>query len=94
MAAGCALNHGGDSRNYCLASWALAYQLRGDLQLGAELAYQGPDTYGMPAALSAEGGVHYDLNKTFHLLAYVGPGLRDLADLERYAWYASILFTF
>ena len=91
---GCALNHGGDSRNYCLASWALAYQLRPDLQLGAELVYQSPDTYGMPSALSAGAGARYDFNKTYHLLAYAGPGLRDPADTDRYSWYVSILFTF
>jgi hypothetical protein len=37
---GCALNHGGDSRNYCTVSWAMAYQVRADLQLGGELVYQ------------------------------------------------------
>jgi hypothetical protein len=91
---GCAINHGGDSRNYCLASWALAYQLRPDLQLGAELVYQSPDTYGMPSALSAGAGVRYDFNNIYHLLAYAGPGLRDPGAAERYSWYASILFTF
>jgi hypothetical protein len=91
---GCALNHGGDSRNYCLASWALAYQLRPNLQVGAELVYQSADTYGMPSALGAGAGIRYDLSKTYHLLAYAGPGLRDPADTDRYSWYASILFTF
>lgn len=91
---GCALNHGGDSRNYCLASWALAYQLRPELQLGAELVYQSPDTYGLPSTFSAGAGVRYDFNPTYHLLAYAGPGLRDRAETARYSWYLSILFTF
>jgi hypothetical protein len=92
--AGCALNHGGDSRNYCLASWALAYQLRPNLQLGAELVYQSPDTYGMPSTFSTGAGVRYDLNNTYHLLAYAGSGLRNAAATDRYSWYVSILFTF
>ena len=91
---GCALNRGGDARNYCLASWALAYQLRSNLQLGAELVYQSPDTRDTPASFSAGAGVRYDLNKTLHLLAYAGPGLAHAAQTDRYAWYASILFTF
>jgi hypothetical protein len=91
---GCAVNHGGDSRNYCLASWALAYQVLPDLQVGAELVYQSPDTRGVPSTLSSGAGVRYDLDKTYHLLAYAGPGLTHAGEAERYSWYASILFTF
>jgi hypothetical protein len=91
---GCAINHGGDSRNYCLASWALAYQVLPDLQLGAELVYQSPDARGESTAFSTGAGVRYDLGKTYHLLAYAGPGLSNPGETGRYSWYASILFTF
>ncbi len=91
---GCAINHGGDSRNYCTVSWALAYQLREQLQLGAELVYQGADTEGLPAAVIAGAGMRYDLGKTWHLLAYAGPDLRHSGDIDRYTWYASVLITF
>jgi Putative MetA-pathway of phenol degradation len=91
---GCAINHGGNSRNYCLASWALAYQVLPDLQLGAELVYQSPDTRGESGSFSTGAGVRYDLGKTYHLLAYAGPGLSNPGATDRYSWYASILFTF
>jgi Putative MetA-pathway of phenol degradation len=91
---GCAINHGADSRNYCLASWALAFQLLPDLQIGAELVYQTPDTHGAPTTFSTGAGVRYDLGSTCHLMAYAGPGLANPAESDRYAWYAAILFTF
>jgi len=91
---GCALNHGGDSRSYCTVSWAMAYQLRPDLQLGGELVYQGADTQGLAAALSTGAGLRYDLSPRFHLLAYASADLRESGDTERYSWYASLLITF
>jgi Putative MetA-pathway of phenol degradation len=91
---GCALNNGGSSRDYCTGSWALAYQVLPQLQLGAELVYQSPDTRGAASTFSTGAGVRYDLDKTYHLMAYAGPGLANAGETDRYSWYAAILFTF
>ncbi len=91
---GCALNNGGGSRDYCTGSWALAFQVLRQLQLGAELVYQSPDSHGGAATFSTGAGLRYDLDETFHLMAYAGPGLANAGETDRYSWYAAILFTF
>lgn len=92
--AGCALNHGRESRNFCLAGWALAHQFTPQLQLGAELVHQGADTRDARAFTRIGFGLHYDLNENYHLLMSAGPGLEHTAETGRYAWYAALLLTY
>ena len=91
---GCAWNRGGDSKDYCLAGWALTRQLLPMLQLGIELAHQTADTRGGRASTSAGAGIKIDLDDHLHLLAYLGPGLQNVAPNARYRWYSSLLITF
>ena len=91
---GCELNRGGDSKDFCLAGWALTRQVLSNLQIGAELVHQTPDTQGGHAPTTLGGGLRYDLNERYHLLAYAGPGMQNVAETGRYSWYASFLFTF
>ena len=91
---GCVINRGGDSRDYCLAGWALTRQVIPNLQLGAEIVHQTPDSRDGRASTGVGAGMLYDVNKNYHLLAYAGPGLQNAAVTGRYSWYASILLTF
>jgi len=91
---GCVLNNGGDSRNFCLAGWALTRQVLPSLQLGAEILHQTADTKGGHASTALGAGLKYDITDNYHFLAYLGPGLENTAETGRYNWYASILFTF
>lgn len=91
---GCALNRGGDSRDYCMFGWALARQVRPDLQLGAELVHATPDARGGRAATRAGAGLRYDLDDHYHLLAAAGPGLGNAAASARVSWYVALLLTF
>jgi hypothetical protein len=90
---GCVLSHGGDSRSFCLAGWALARQLNKSLQIGAELVHSTPDVHGGHASTGVGAGVRYDFTDNYHLMAYVGPGLQHAADTGQYKWYAAILLT-
>jgi len=91
---GCVIGRSGDSQNYCLAGWALTRAVARNLNLGAEIVHQTPDTRGGHASTGVGAGLLYDLNDSFHLLAYAGPGLQNAAETGRYSWYASILWTF
>jgi hypothetical protein len=91
---GCEINRGGGSQDFCQAGWALARQVLPDLQLGAEIVTQTADRKGGRATTGIGFGLRYDLTENYHLLAYAGPGLSNGADTQRYAWYASVLFTF
>ncbi|HEX3652616.1 MAG TPA: transporter [Rhizomicrobium sp.] len=91
---GCVLNRGGDSRNFCLAGWALTYQLLPNLQLGGEVFHQTADTVGGRASTIVGAGVKYDLSDHYHLLGYFGPTVKNAAETDRYTWYVSALFTF
>jgi hypothetical protein len=91
---GCVIGRSGDSRDFCLAGWALTRAVARNLKLGAEVVHQTPDTRGGRASTGLGAGLIYDLNDNFHLLAYAGPGLQNAAETGRYSWYASILWTF
>jgi hypothetical protein len=91
---GCAINQGGDSQNYCLMGGVIARQIAPELQVGLELFHQTPDTQGGEATTSVGAGFRYDLNEHFHLLGYLGRGIQNADETDRYNWYASILFTF
>jgi hypothetical protein len=72
----------------------LAYQILPKLQIGIELFHQTADASGTPATSSLGLGVKYDLNDTFHLLAYVRRGIQDTDQTDQLSWYTSVLFTF
>jgi hypothetical protein len=91
---GCQLQHGDDSKNFCMAGWALTRQVLPDLQLGVELVHQTADTKGGRASTGIGAGFRYDLGGHSHLLGYYGPGLQATATNPRYTWYASMLLTF
>ena len=91
---GCVLNHGDDSRNFCLVGWAMTYQVLPNLQLGGEVFHQTADTVGGRASTVVGAGVKYDLSDNYHLLGYIGPTVQNAAETDRYTWYGSVLFTF
>jgi hypothetical protein len=91
---GCALNHGGDSKNYCLAGWALTRQVTDHLQLGGELFHQSADAKGELASTILGLGATYDINDNLHILGYAGAGLENAAETGRGTAYTSFLFTF
>jgi hypothetical protein len=92
--AGCEIIHGHESKNFCIAGWVVTHQLRPNLQLGAEVATQTADTKNGKSSTRLGAGLRYDLNDHYHLLAYAGPGLQNVAQTGRYTWYASVLWTF
>ena len=92
--AGCVINNGGDSKTFCLAGWALTRQVLPNLQLGAEIVHQTADTKGGSSFSRFGAGLRYDIDDKYHVLAYVGPGLENVAETGRYAWYTSFLLTF
>ena len=91
---GCALNHGGTSRDYCFAGWVLARQVLPHLQVGAELFYQTADASDARDKTVAGAGARYDVNEQFHLLAYGSAGVQNADSEHQYSWYAAMLFTF
>lgn len=92
--AGCELNRGGGSRNFCETGFAVTNQIRKDLQLGVEIFHQTADTIGGQDTTSVGTGIRYDLNEHFHLLGYIGRGIQNASDTDRLNWYSSVLFTF
>jgi hypothetical protein len=91
---GCEINRGDGAQDFCLAGWALTRQILPKLRLGAELVHQTASSKGGRATTGIGVGLAYDLNDTYHLLAYAGPGLQNAAETDRYSWYVSVLFTF
>jgi Putative MetA-pathway of phenol degradation len=91
---GCEINHGDDAKDFCLLGWALTRQITPHLQLGAEIVSQSADTKEGRATTQIGAGMRYDLNENLHVLAYAGPGLQNIAETQRYAWYTSLLLTF
>jgi len=91
---GCEINHGGESKNFCVAGWVVTRQVLPQLQLGAEVVHQTADTRGGSSSTRVGAGLRYDLNDNYHLLAYAGPGLQNISDTGRYTWYASFLWSF
>lgn len=91
---GCAINRGGDARDYCLAGWALTRQVLPNLQLGGEVFRETPDTKGGAASTVFGLGATYDVNETFHLLGYANTGLQNTDETGEASWYAAVLFTF
>jgi hypothetical protein len=91
---GCALNNGGDSRDYCLMGWVLTREFTPVLHIGAEIYHQTADTRGRRATTGIDVGGTYDLSDNYHLMATFGPGIQNAAETNRYSWYTAVLFTF
>lgn len=91
---GCVLNRTRDTQNYCFAGWALTREVLEGLRLGVELYHQGADEKGGRVSTDLGGGVTYDINEHYHLLAYAGPGLENAAETGRQDFYTAVLFTF
>jgi hypothetical protein len=91
---GCAINRGDDAQDYCLAGWAVAYDVTGNFNLGAEVFHQTADVKAGKATTTLGLGGAYDVNETVHLLGYLGADPDHLGDTEHTAWYTSLLFTF
>ncbi len=91
---GCEINRGGDSQDFCLMGAVLTRQIVPNLQVGLELFHQTSDTHGGEATTSVGAGVRYDLDDHYHLLGYVGRGIQNADQTDRFNWYTSVLFTF
>jgi hypothetical protein len=91
---GCEINQGGISQNFCLMGAVVTRQIVANLQAGLELFHQTADTRGGQATSSVGAGVKYDVNNNFHLLGYLGRGIQNADETDRYNWYTAILFTF
>ena len=91
---GCEYNRSWNSRNFCLTGMVLTRQVTDTLQLGVEVFHQTPDAPGGVATTSLGLGARYDLNDTFHLLGYVGRGIQNADETDRFNWYTSVLVTF
>ena len=90
---GCVITDRG-SRDFCLTGGVVTYQLRPDLRVGPEIAYQSGDRQGTPASTSIGMGAVYDINDTYHLLAYMNRGVRNTDATDQLSWYTAVLFTF
>jgi len=91
---GCAINRGGDSQDYCLAGWAVTFDVTPRLNLGGEIFHQSADTEGGESTTTLGVGGTFDLNETLHLLGYLGTAPDHFAEADHTGWYASVLLTF
>lgn len=91
---GCEYNRSWNSQNFCLAGAVLTRQVTDTLQLGFEVFHQTASVPGGLATTSLGVGARYDLNDNFHLLGYVGRGIQNADETDRFNWYTSVLFTF
>jgi hypothetical protein len=82
------------AQDFCLSGGVVTYQVLPKLQLGVELFHQTADHIGTPATSSIGIGARYDINDTYHLLAYIRRGIENAAETDQVSWYASVLFTF
>jgi hypothetical protein len=91
---GCTINRGGDSRDFCEASWALARQVSRRLNLGGELAIASADSKGGSIEQRIGFGLRYDVDETFHFLAYSGTSIGAHREAGNASWYCALLSTF
>ena len=91
---GCVLNRTATTQNYCFGGWAVTREVAEGLRLGVEIYHQGASDKGGKVSTVLGGGVTYDINANYHLLAYAGPGLENAAATGRQTFYTAILFTF
>jgi hypothetical protein len=69
-------------------------QLTDKLQTGVEIFHQTANVPGGADTTSVGLGARYDLTENFHLLGYVGRGVQNADETDRFNWYGSVLFTF
>lgn len=91
---GCTFRHEAGAVTACQAGWVVTRDLNDRLHIGAEIVHQGPAQKGDRATTALGAGVTYDLTDHYHLLAYAGPNLQNVAQTVRYNWYAALQTTF
>jgi hypothetical protein len=91
---GCTISQGGDSQNFCQASWALTNQISRRIQIGGEIAIASADTRDGVTEKRVGLGVRYDADDTYHFLAYTGTALGGSRPEWNYSWYLALLSTF
>lgn len=91
---GCAINRGGDSRDYCIAGAAVTWAAADNLMIGTELFHQTADVRGGSNSTVLGLGLTYDFNEHLHWLGYAGAGLENAAENGRANAYTSLLLTF
>lgn len=89
---GCALNRGGDSRDFCQGGLAFTAQILPTLQLGTEIIYQTADTIGGRASTALGVGGTVELTDRINLMASVNTGIQNAATTNRVSWYSAVLF--
>ena len=92
--AGCTINQGDGSRNFCQMGWAATYQVTPKLNVGLEIHHESADTIGGVATTGLGIGAVYDIDENFHLMASGERGIQNTADTNRHSWYLALLSTF
>jgi Putative MetA-pathway of phenol degradation len=91
---GCTFNKSRDSQNFCAGGVVVTREVLEGLRLGLEVFHQGADTLDGRVSTAVGGGLTYDVNDHYHLLAYWGPGLQNVSETGRANAYLAVLFTF
>ncbi len=91
---GCEYNHAWNAQSFCLMGAVVTHKLTDNLDLGLELFHQTPNVPGGAQTTSVGLGATYDLNDNYHLMGYVGRGIQDADETDRFNWYTSLLVTF
>lgn len=91
---GCTINRGGDAKDFCQLSWALAWQIARRLQVGSEFVVTSAETKGGTDERRLGIGIRYDVDENYHLLAYSGSTVGANRVAGNYSWYFAVLSTF
>jgi hypothetical protein len=85
------INPGAGNRNWWFAGWLIQRQVRPDLAVGMEIFHETAQTDGGASATRMNFGIIWDLDKTRHVLASVGPTIQGPSG---YQAYLALQFTF
>lgn len=88
---GCVVDRG--ARDYCEWGWATTWQVRANLQIGAEIYHQTAAERGGRASTNVGFGATYDLDTHWHLMASAGPTIENSAATNDGNWYVALLLT-
>jgi hypothetical protein len=91
---GCEYNQAWNAKNFCEMGAVVTHEFTDKLELGVELFHQTPNIPGGAQMTSVGVGARYDLSDNYHLLGYVGRGIQNANETDRFNWYTSMLFTF
>jgi hypothetical protein len=92
--AGCTINRGGSSQDFCQTGLVIARRVVPQLQLGFELYHRTSDQKGGLASTGIGFGAIYDLTENYHLMASAGPGIQNAVTTNQASWYVALLFTY